>query len=436
MNQLKFYKFLLNFLPFLYLAFFLSLFCGLRVMSSICVGGLLLFTLLLGYLNNNLFKKNIFTNYFVCGCLIFYLFQITALAYTNNLSTGIQQIQVKTTLLVVPVSLFYSNYLDESFREKIMPYYVLLMALAMFYCFIEAMFNYSVNHDSSVFFYHSLVSPFSHHAILFSILAFIGFLYLMERLGRQKYFRYKPLIIFSIAYYLFFIFLLASKIVIIFSFVSILLYISLSLKKSAFLKGRFTFYMLISLSVLSTVLFTKNPVSYRFRDIFTGNIDVVEKHQYNPGVYFNGIQFRLLEWKIVAEILNEHRAWLIGVSPGDAQDLLNKKYTSLNMFVGEADKNTRGFLGYNTHNEFLESALQNGILGLTTFLIICAGFIQMMIYSRSVEFWLIGTLLLSYCLVESVLQTQYGVLLFTFFPLFLFYTRKKEYGGKSSISQS
>lgn len=436
MNESVLLKFLQKCLPFLYLIFFLSFFCGFRAISSICEAALLLFALLLTFHQKDHFMKNRFRNYFVGGCLLFYILQIAALTYTNDLISGLQQLQIKLTLLVIPLSLYYSNYLNNSFRDKIMPLYVLLMALTMFYCFIAAIFHYAVSHDSSDFFYHSLVSPFHQHAVQFSILAYIGFVFLLERLRRKSFILNKPFHLLAISYFIFFIILLASKIVIIFSFISFLFYIGLSIKKTGSFNSRLMLSAIMGVSVLFILLVMQNPVSRRFNDIFNGNINVIEKNQYNPGDYFNGLQFRLLEWKLVAEILNEHHAWILGVSPGDAQHLLDKKYISLNMYTGDQTRKNPGFLNYNTHNQFLESTLQNGIVGLIAFLIICAGCIRMMIYSRNTEFWLIGTLLLSYCFVEAVFQTQYGALLFTFFPLFLFYSTVKVPVRKSSVSNS
>jgi O-antigen ligase len=425
MNRLLFSKIIHTCLPVVYAAFFLSIFCGIRVMSSTCEGVILGFTLLLALIDKGHFIKSRKLNYFVIGCIIFYFLQLLALLYTNDISVGIVQIEVKITLLFIPVSLYYSHYLNEKFRNQVMPYYVLLMALVMLFCFGEAALKYGVSHDKSVFFYYSLVAPLDHHAIQFSIFAFVGFIYLMERLRKRSFFVNKFFHFFIISYFIFFIILLDSKMVIIFCFISILIYIGLSIKKTGFLRGRLILFSILCISILATLFITNNPVSNRFRDLSNG-VNVIETNQFNPGDYFNGIQFRLLQWKLVKEILGEHSAWIAGVSPGDAQHLLDKKYKSLNMYVGDEVRKSHGYLGYNTHNEFLESTLQNGLIGLFVFLVICAGFIQMMVNNHNIEFWLIGTLILSYCFLESVFQTQYGVLLFTFFPMFLYCCNRKD----------
>jgi O-antigen ligase len=76
--------------------------------------------------------------------------------------------------------------------------------------------------------------------------------------------------------------------------------------------------------------------------------------------------------RFTAEIVQEQKAWLKGVSPGDAQLMLDQKYITTHMYTGEVGRPDRGYIGFNTHNQFLESLLQNGIPGLLCFVVICA----------------------------------------------------------------
>jgi O-antigen ligase len=118
--------------------------------------------------------------------------------------------------------------------------------------------------------------------------------------------------------------------------------------------------------------------------------------------------------------LNENHAWLFGVSPGDAQDMLNKKYRKLNMFTGGLPDNRKGYLDYHTHNQFLQALLETGIPGLAAFILICAGMIQLAKKSGNRSMIVLTILLLCYCFADAVLRTQYGIILFIFFPLFIF----------------
>jgi len=171
---------------------------------------------------------------------------------------------------------------------------------------------------------------------------------------------------------------------------------------------------------------TNNPMSSRFRDIVNTDFSVLEKDKFDPGNYFNGLQFRLLQWKFVPQILNEKRAWATGVGVGDAQQMLNDKYVSENMYIGNAQRPGKGFLGYNTHNEFLQSLLETGIPGLLLYVVVCLSLIKMMSGKQRAPFIFISILLLAYSFSESVFESQYSSIIFLFFPLFFYLNERND----------
>jgi O-antigen ligase len=130
------------------------------------------------------------------------------------------------------------------------------------------------------------------------------------------------------------------------------------------------------------------------------------------------VQFRLLQWRFVKEIIQENNAWLLGVSPADAQTYLNRKYVSTNMYTGGPGSASHGFLGYNTHNQFLEAFLQTGIIGLGCFLLSCFEMVRMAVQQKNPALSALVALLIAYSFSEAVLETQYGLIIFIFFPLF------------------
>ncbi|MBC7534841.1 MAG: hypothetical protein H7258_04020 [Ferruginibacter sp.] len=197
---------------------------------------------------------------------------------------------------------------------------------------------------------------------------------------------------------------------------------------------------LISLLALLTaavmivlVLLSKNQISKRFNEIIEGNLDLVQQQRFNPNTYFNGVQFRLLQVRFVKEILDEKKAWLTGVS-NQAQPLLVKKYISTNMYLGNG-KEDHGYTDYNTHNQFLESLLQSGIVGLVSYGSIFLSLIALMIRRKSRELFFVACILLAYSLNESVLERQYSIMMFTFFPLLVYFgTRKKRDSSPGKIT--
>jgi O-antigen ligase len=89
------------------------------------------------------------------------------------------------------------------------------------------------------------------------------------------------------------------------------------------------------------------------------------------------------------------------------------------MYTGDPVRGDRGYLIYNTHNQFLETILQTGIIGLSVFLIICFSLVKMAVLKKNRMTSFTILLLLAWLFTESVLETQYGIIIFTFFPLFV-----------------
>jgi hypothetical protein len=285
--------------------------------------------------------------------------------------------------------------------------------------------RYLQTHNSAVFFYHKLLLPIEQHAIQFSILVFVALVHLLEE-ARQGRFYVNPLVHFGASgFFLIILLILSSKLIIVFFLIYLVYYVVLSVKKSRRKRYLFPFSILGFLGICLILLFTRNPVTSRFNEIMTGEMQLIHEEKFNPGIYFNGLQFRLLVGRFVKEILNENHAWLIGLSPGDGQHFLDQKYISTNMYIGERERGDRGFLGYNTHNQFFESLLQTGIPGLLAFLLICIGMIKMAAEVRKLELTALVALLLIYALNESVFETQYGLMIFLFFPLFLYLSLKR-----------
>jgi O-antigen ligase len=179
------------------------------------------------------------------------------------------------------------------------------------------------------------------------------------------------------------------------------------------------------LLVLGLVALTHNPIRERYLDIYYGDINVVKAKTFSQATYFNGVQLRLLEWQFGFQIVNENRAWLIGVSPGDSQDLLNKKYIQANMYIGDPARNKPGFLVYNFHNQYIENFVHSGLIGLAVLLYLCGLQIGLVRKWGTREAFFTVAILLTLFLTESFITLQHGVFLFSFFPLLLLYSPKR-----------
>lgn len=407
----------------LYLAFFISLVFSFRAISSVSIA----LILLAGLIKNGIERKKMFPdqlkNPMLICCAVFLLIQLVSLTYTINVHEGWKNMRLKSALIIIPFSVCCSGYIRDVTRQKLLRWYCLILSAACLIALCAGFSRYLASGDASVLVYHKLVYLYSGHAIQFSILVFVALVYLVESL-RQKQFLLHPLIHSLLLFFLVgFLFLLSSKLVIAF-FILYFIYTLARLIKSWHINKLFIVTsIVILLGLCSVIFFTRNPISNRFEDILQTNFNFLQKEKYTPGDYFNGLQFRMLQWKFVPGILNEQKAWLNGVGVGDAQGLLNQKYINANMYIGTVQRGDKGFIGYNTHNQFLEALLQTGIIGSLAFLVICGAMVTMIRRTKDTALTFITILLIVYSFSESVFETQYSLFIFLFFPLFYFQSK-------------
>ena len=409
----------------LYLAFFVSLIFAFRAVSSISVALLIVSGIIKNRVEHKGFFNQNLMNPLVFFCALLFLLQFVSLLYTNDMEQGWKNIRLKSALVVIPLALCCCDYINEVTRRKLLKWYCLILFCACLYAMYYASRRYAATHNSSVLLYHPLVSIYSGHAVQFSILVFISLLHLFEALTRKAIVFTKYVDLFLIAFFLVFLFLLSSKLVIAF----FLVYFLYTMIKSFLFKSinaKFIVISIISLAVFSLFIFsTQNRISNRFKEIIQTDFHFIKRERFNPGDYFNGLQFRLLQWEFVPGILNEKKAWLIGVSPGDAQNYLNQKYISKNMYTGTVARGDKGFIGYNTHDQFLESLLETGWIGSFLFLLICWSLVKMTWERKMAELSFVTILLIVYSFSESVFETQYSLFIFLFFPLFFYLPKSK-----------
>ncbi len=412
-------------LYFFYLLFFVCLICSFRGYSSISIGLIIIASLVKNKMETGrLIHPNIYNGLFI-SCSVFYLFQVILLLFSNNQTEAIKQIGLKSGIMFVPLALCCSNFITYTVLQKLMKYYVLIIAAALLYCLIIATFNYfTISNNPGLFFYHALVKPFHQHAVQVSILVFIATIYLLETAKKGLYLKNRQLHFTLLLFFTIALLLLSSKLVILFTAGCFIYYLYLFYKTTLQLRTISLVAMVAALAMMSFVIFTKNQVSKRFNEILDSNFSLVSQQKFNPGIYFNGVQFRLLQVRFVTEILNEKNAWFSGVNT-DAQKLLVQKYISTNMYLGDG-KDDHGYTEYNTHNQFLESLLQAGVFGLLAYIFIFVAMIRMAVKRKNRELTFVIALLLAYSLNESVLERQYSIMIFTFFPLLLYFGKKKK----------
>jgi O-antigen ligase len=100
--------------------------------------------------------------------------------------------------------------------------------------------------------------------------------------------------------------------------------------------------------------------------------------------------------------------WLFGLGIGDVRETLAKAYQEKNM---DFALNKR----FNAHNQYLETYVGLGLIGLSCLLLILGSALWQSIRRRDMVFFLFMLIILINFMFESVLERFFGVLFFVFF---------------------
>jgi O-antigen ligase len=397
---------------------FTTLFSWLNI-NSICIMLLVLSRLLY---RPQASIKSAFSDPVFLTIFIFCLIEAAGFLHTHNYSDQGKTVVKEATLVAIGFAFCSGEVFDRRTWLNCLFWYHLLVAFACLFCLAIALRVFLQTGDSSVFFYHPLTSPISQNAVFFSVYVVFSLVFLLWPNSAPVTLpakRWRLIRVLLVIFFLGMIVLLNSKLMLV---IAVLVVIHGMLRRYSWRKNKRI--LLISGAVLvsgiSVLALTKNPISARYRDM-AGDLAIVWEPKFNPNIYFDALQLRLLEWRFAKEILKEHRAWLFGVSPGDSQDLLDQKYVQANMYIGNpADgphRHIRGFIGYNFHNQYLETFVRSGGVGLGALLAI---FVALFVAARrkaSSEAWIVVLTLALFFIPEAPLTMQHGIFLFCFFPL-------------------
>jgi O-antigen ligase len=365
--------------------------------------------------------RTAFNNKYFLAYFSIFALELAGLLYTHDLPRAWKHMESKATLAAIPFILCAGPFTSATGRRRLMSAYCGLLFATCLYCLYIAFRHYSLDQDSSVFFYHSLTETIDVNAVFFSAYVIVALLFLLSHPLSipRRWFSDPILKAIRSCLILFFIgmmILLSSKLLL-----ALLIIILIS-----FITGKYRLgwnpRLLVGIGLMVVIgtailLCTDNPVTRRYKEISKVDIGLYKMNTLPPETVFNGLSLRLLIWKYSYEILNDRKAWVFGVTGGDSQDLLDDKYSAAGI--------SQGFLGYNFHNQYIEELVRSGMVGLCIFLVACGVLIALARTIGSREAWFTVTMVLILYLTESMLEMQHSTFLSCFFPLLLWQERTK-----------
>ena len=339
-----------------------------------------------------------------------YLLHIVALLWTENFKYAGLDLQIKMTMLLLPVFIGTLSK-PKLILDKVMAGFVAGNVLSLIYLLSIATIHYTHNSDVLQFFYGELCSPLMHPTYLgmyvnFSILCVLYFLRVSTPGATTIY----------LSVLLFFLFvmetLISARTAQICTLVTVIIYFIYLLKTNSFTQQKTT----ILSAVLILTLFTYFGLS-RLNNRYAQVEQAIEQNNSTSTQRFNSTTGRLEIWKESVELIKTN--WLFGTGTGDVKDELVKLYHAHNFNYGYEK-------ALNSHNEFLQIWIALGLIGLIIFIGVFLHPILNYANYESLLFPLFLLIIGLNALTESILEVQRGVLFFTFFYSLILLNGRKD----------
>ena len=309
---------------------------------------------------------------------------VIGLTYSTDFGGAIRGVELRIPFLVFPLILSTVKLAFESTRYALRQ---LLWATLAATIFAIIKVGYFKINDLGDYFYYDKFSEFlEKHTTYFSLIVVTCMLYCLNEFFQSKRKKY-----FSLAVYVFFIFVLyilsvrISIIAILIGTVIILLY-RLTLKYKII--GIVTIVLLAG-----SIYFTPN-FQKRFEPSTTESLKI------------DDIEFRRLHWKSVLETIS-YNGIFIGNGTRGNRDYLYSKYQEFGITSAHEE-------AYNAHNQYLEILMEQGVLGLLPFLLLLFFLTRSAIKSKDALGISILAVFVLYMLTESILERQSGIVLFSY----------------------
>ena len=348
-----------------------------------------------------LLMQNKWTYVFV----LFFLIHAIDYFFSLNKIEALTAIEIKLGFIAFPL-LIFSQKLDTNSVKKICYSFVIGVISCTVFNFIRAFYFYFSENNFLVYSDFSFFMHASYYAmnLVFSIVILGTFGISIFKKKTQNGIAFIFLLVFFSAA----VIVSASKLGILSLILLLPIVLAYNLLKQN--KIKLVISMLVGLLITIFIVLQLNisPIQ-RLKNafIFTQSTQEIDKTTAESNAV------RLLIWKESLSLIKQQL--LVGVTPGDANDLLYEAYKNKGM-TGALNKHL------NTHNQYLQTAIGTGIIGVLLLFILTFGIFIFGIMKKNKLITLFGLIITLNFMVESMLQTQAGALFYLFFACVLLQT--------------
>jgi len=333
---------------------------------------------------------------YILAFISLYLVSILGMGYTLNVTEGLFDLEVKLSILFVPLLFLTSNIINKYTVFGLIKTFIVGVSLSLGLQFVLAFINFQESGNTDVFFY-SLFSYF-HHPAYFSMyanFAIASLLVLIFHYRDRPQFRHFALLGFLVVG----IYQLSSRAgmltLIVLLFYAFVYIIFPKLRWRKMLYALFATVMITGAIVYPIARYTNT-----IREID------VSSSKSSSGV-------RLAMWQAAIPLMLENP--ILGVGTGDVNRELQARFAQKKLVRAVRDN-------LNAHNQFIQTQVGLGLLGTIALLLGLLLPLWVSIKKGKLFYPLFIVILLLNFLTESVLNTQAGVIYYTVLNTIVFFT--------------
>lgn len=368
------------------------------------------------------FKKADFSfkNYLIFP-IVLYLLMLLSLTWSIDTDRTIAAISKELPLLLFPICfLLFRTFSDDEKQKIIKGFSYGMVAFAVFYL-INAFIRFLNSQDTSVFFYHELVTK-DVNAIHVSVYMSVSFFYFLVKPIKTNWDKLALAVLFLM------VFLLSSKNIVV-VFIGLLGYYYLFFSKTAKkLRLRNLILVIVILLSLPFIGKVKERFKQEYETIMTDSSvnDVINKGSetvynvsikqawnndtFKPNDFFPGTAFRVYQFRIFTEFLQEEAIFWKGFGLDASYSKIEEKGVQYHLFLG--NQYQEGYQKMNFHNQYIQVFAELGIFGFLLLIIMLALTIRNGIASKNYFHIAFSVLMIFLFITESFLWRQRGVTFF------------------------
>jgi len=335
-------------------------------------------------------RKRISINHLTISLILFSLINLVSLIYSQDINKALKEAIKISPLILIPISLIGKEGISKKELNVILKSFFLGNLTALMYCFALAIYNFKTDPIPLKEGFSYFTKPIDIHPSYFSIYLLISFYAILKMQTNKKVLTQVTLWGFLLLLTIF----LRSK-------VALLLYVIIVLIELFKLKKVFLISSLV-IFVLMFFIFRDNFLLVKTLSGRDWTISLVERFEI---------------WNSAFKVISNNI--IFGVGIGDVQIALDKSYY-LNGFYNGIDRKL------NAHNQFIQSFLGIGLLGLLSLLCVFYFLIlkALKTHNMPIFYFTLCSFLLMF--VESQLILQHGIYFFALFTTVFFKLKKEE----------